>query len=383
MKQVPKTIGFVNETNPFTDRRAWSGTVFKTREAIENAGFRVVWISYKEPLWAKIFAKVYRKIVWLLMHQEVLLSTHCRFLAKLYAKSIDKKALQACDYLFFAGKAQISLFLKTAQPVIYYTDATVSSMLEYYWKQVSPRSKHIAMQMETAACQHASINLRASDWALQSTVLAHHANPKTTHLLEFGANIDTKDIQPGSGYTGGTLNILFSGVDWSRKGGDIAVETTRQLIQQGIDAKLYIAGIRELPAYCQALDFIVHAGFLDKNMPSEYNEYIRLMRTCHILLLPTQAECAGIVFCEASAFGLPSYTFNTGGTSNYVINGVNGYAFQEADANCFARQIRHDIESGRLPVMREKAMQLYQEKLSWEAWSRRFRSIMDEYEAHD
>lgn len=383
MEQPTKTIGFVNKANPFTDRKAWSGTVFKTREAIENAGYRVVWISYKEPMWAKFCIKVYRKILWLLKHQEVLLNAHCRFLARQYAKSIDKKALQTCDYLFFLGEAQISLFQKTEQPIIYYTDATVYNMLEYYWKQVSPRSKRIAMQMEAAACQHAAINLRASDWALRSTIQDGKANPKATHLLEFGANIDPEDIQPGNEYTGETLNILFSGVDWSRKGGDIAVETTRLLIQQGIDAKLHIVGIRELPAYCQTLDFIVHAGFLDKNIPLQYKEYIRLIRTCHILLLPTLAECAGIVFCEASAFGLPSYTFDTGGTSNYVINGINGYALQDADAHCFARQIRQDLEGGRLPILRKQAMELYQDKLSWEAWSRRFRNIMDEFEAHD
>lgn len=33
-----KTIGYVTAADPFHDRKAWSGTIYKVREAIENAG---------------------------------------------------------------------------------------------------------------------------------------------------------------------------------------------------------------------------------------------------------------------------------------------------------------------------------------------------------
>lgn len=36
-----KTIGYVTAADPFHDRKAWSGTIYKVREAIENAGFNV------------------------------------------------------------------------------------------------------------------------------------------------------------------------------------------------------------------------------------------------------------------------------------------------------------------------------------------------------
>lgn len=35
----------------------------------------------------------------------------------------------------------------------------------------------------------------------------------------------------------------------------------------------------------------------------------------HLLLLPTRAECAGIVFNEASAYGVPILLTDTGGVS--------------------------------------------------------------------
>lgn len=37
-----KVIGYVSVANPFEDRKAWSGTIFKIREGLENAGYNVV-----------------------------------------------------------------------------------------------------------------------------------------------------------------------------------------------------------------------------------------------------------------------------------------------------------------------------------------------------
>lgn len=45
----------------------------------------------------------------------------------------------------------------------------------------------------------------------------------------------------------------------------------------------------------------------------------------NFLLLPTIAECAGIVFAEASGYGIPSITYDTGGVGTYVIDGINGF----------------------------------------------------------
>ena len=56
-----------------------------------------------------------------------------------------------------------------------------------------------------------------------------------------------------------------------------------------------------------------YVGFLNKNIPEQYQKLITIMGRCNLFLLPTKAECAGIVLCEASAFGLPIFTFDTGG----------------------------------------------------------------------
>ena len=98
--------------------------------------------------------------------------------------------------------------------------------------------------------------------------------------------------------------------------------------------------------------------------------------------MPTKAECGAIVYSEAAAAGLPCYTYLTGGAGNYVVNDVNGYALPEGSpASAFAEQILKDIRTGRMPSLHEGALNLFKEKLSWEAWARGFKKILEEASA--
>jgi len=65
--------------------------------------------------------------------------------------------------------------------------------------------------------------------------------------------------------------------------------------------------------------------FLNKSDPSQRVQLERLFDTSDFFFLPTRSECYGMVFCEASAYGLPVITTNTGGVSGAVTNGENGF----------------------------------------------------------
>lgn len=369
-------IGFVWTHNPFTDRKTWSGTMFKLREAIEQAGYEVRWIPYKSSV-GVLLRRLYLRFKSLIKGKSFFQGFHDPFSARQYAKSIAPDLINSCDCLFFPGGAQIALFLNTKIPVIYCTDATVQGMINYYWSGYDQESIKKAEEMESKAANLCAINIRSSQWAIDSVIRDCKADPSTCFVLEFGANIDKKDIVPVEPYNGGQFNILFSGVDWERKGGDIAVETVRLLREMNIDAHLIVAGPKTMPIKnCE--QFVEFVGFLDKNDEGDYKRYVELFRRSNIFLLPTKAECSAIVFCEAAAFGLPCYTYNTGGTANYVINSVNGYALLEGSpAQDFAEQIYHDICSNNLCVLRDGALRLSNERLSWESWSKDFRRIIE------
>lgn len=364
-------IGFVSVQNPYTDKKAWSGTIYKVREAIENAGFDIEWVKISPPQYILVIIKALLKIRYGFTQNHP-------WIYRLFAKYTDWECANRCDILFFCGCAQIMKYSPIKKDWIYYTDACFCQMVNYYWHNVNDKFVELANNDERYAIQNAAINIRSSDWAKNCAIQFYKGDSRKNFVLEFGANLDSKDICEAKKYHGGQLNILFSGVNWERKGGDIAVEAVRLLNEKyNINAKLYIAGIRELPERVEKLDYITNLGFLNKNITEEYNNYIAALKESHILLLPTKAECAGIVFCEACAYGLPIFTYDTGGIGNYVINGINGYRLPlGSSANDFADKIYQAIDSGELSILHDGALKLYSEKLNWEAWSKRFKDII-------
>lgn len=382
MNNNKKTFGFVCATNPFTDRYAWSGTLYKIREGIERAGYNVVWIPVRTNSLVEKIYKVGIKIIQKLFYRDqyVVLDVHRPFISWLQAKSIKYNSdFKSCDAYFFANGAQRALYMDLCgKPTVYYTDATFHIMVDYYWKNLYPKAMRQSMLLEERATQKMSLNIRSSQWAIDSVVNDCHFESKKSFVLEFGANIDSCDIIPSVPYSEGPLNILFSGVDWVRKGGDIAVETVLHLRNKGINACLTIVGIGEIPEKYKKLPFVTNVGFLNKNDPIAYKRYIECWKNAHIFLLPTQAECSAIVYCEAAAFGVPTYTYLTGGTANYVVSGENGFALDPGSpALMFASKIIEDIDSGNIVKLHNGALKMYEEKLSWDAWAHRFKNILE------
>ena len=69
-----------------------------------------------------------------------------------------------------------------------------------------------------------------------------------------------------------TLNLLFIGVDWIRKGGDLAVTITKNLNDLGIKTTLHIVGIEKLP-FENTPDFIVNHGYINPKEFSTIDSY--------------------------------------------------------------------------------------------------------------
>ena len=376
-------IGFVSDIDPFTDRTSWSGTVYKLRESIEKAGYEVVWIKFDKRL-DDLRSKVGLKLLgWYMKWSGKLVVGTCYlgFFCRYYAKTIERQGLYTqCDCLFFAGPsgAQIALYLKHRVPYIYLADACYHLMENYYWFNLSQHFARQARREEELATQRAWLNIRSSQWAAEGTLRHCHAHRDRMHVLEFGANIDEDNISVTTPYEGGRLNIVFSGTDWQRKGGETAVQAVLLLRRRGYDAVLHIVGIRQLPAAYADAEGIRCVGFLNKNDANHYHSYTSLWHSAHLLLLPTRAECSAIVFSEAAAYGVPVVTYDTGGTANYVVNGQNGYMLPLTEGpSAFADCIARCIDDRLLPSLAKGARQLYDERLSWKRWSERFRNIIE------
>src|SRR5207248_5141279 len=136
-----------------------------------------------------------------------------------------------------------------------------------------------------------------------------------------------------------------------RKGGEIAFETLIELEKLGIEAELIICGVVPPPEFTHKRMTVI--PYLNRKEEQQRREMEELFETSDFLFLPTRGEAYGMVFCEASSFGLPSITTNTGGVSGAVRDGENGYMLSPDArgpeyAELIARIYRDDRHYGEL-----------------------------------
>lgn len=367
-------LGFVQRNDPF-DRKASSGTPYKMAEALRTVGYDVIWVCAGKNLTFRIYSMVMTLLNRI--SKAKVKPTHTSIGASLLSKSLDNAVLESCDALFAPFSSECLFKLNTRKPIVYLSEATFGLMVGYYFNDLSPKAVCQGNMVEQVAIDKAAEVVVSSEWAAGSVISDYHKDPDKVHVLEFGANVDEKDIRPEIFKYNGHLDILFVGVDWIRKGGRTAVDACRWLNENGIPATLHVVGVKDLDRDVRNLDFVDYIGFLDKNNPDDYHRLVEIIRRCHCMLHPAIAECSAIAFCECSAFGVPVFSQRTGGVSDYVIDGRNGYLLPAGSSGAdFGRKIKSCLESGELERMSVEAQAVYKEKLNWTVWAEEMESII-------
>jgi glycosyltransferase involved in cell wall biosynthesis len=291
---------------------------------------------------------------------------------------IEKKLKKTkdIDILFAPAGSENIAFLNTDLPIIHLGDATFKMINDYYpyFSNLPNFNIKDADEIEYLALTKAAHVILSSDWAKGSAVNDYGIPEEKISVLEFGANLEVpSDLKRPE--KGKDLKLLFIGKEWSRKGGDIAVQTTKRLLSKyKIPALLHIVGCRPEIALDSSIEVI---GYLNKNNPDDYKKICNLFLESDLFFLPTKAECSAVVFSEASGFGLPILTYDTGGSSNYVLEGINGYRFPlSASAEDFADLIARLHTKNSLPQLSVSARKVYEDKLNWVVWGKKFKDIV-------
>ncbi|MDL5653007.1 glycosyltransferase family 4 protein, partial [Escherichia coli] len=238
-----------------------------------------------------------------------------------------------------------------------------------------------ASLIERKAIEKATVVSFPSKWAMDFCRNYYRLDFDKLVEIPWGANLfddihfANKNIIQKNSYT-----CLFLGVDWERKGGKTAlkaIEYVRQLY--GIDVRLKICGCtpnqKILPTWVELIDKV------DKNNVDEYQKFIDVLSNADILLLPTIAECYGMVFCEAAAFGLPVVATDTGGVSSIVINERTGILIKDPlDYKHFGNAIHKIISSVETyQNYSQNARIRYNNILHWDNWAKKIIEIMYEH----
>ena len=313
-----------------TDVHEWSGLNAAIRSAMIGAGCRVtdvdqLGVSYP------ITMRLRKRISDRLFGTTYALDRSPYAVARWSREASHRVSrLGAVDAVVSTSTLPIAQLAGSA-PIAIWADATFHALRSTYpdFARYSAASIDEGERAERAAYARARLLCFASEWAAADAVAHYGIHPDKVRVVPFGANVDSPFADEAAALTAvrgrdwSTVRFAFIGVDWQRKGGDIAVAVVRRFIERGLPAILTVVGCTP-PAEVASLPYVACEGFLSKKDAAHAARLADIMAQSHFLLVPTLAECFGLVFAEASAHALPSITHAVGGTPTAIRDGVGG-----------------------------------------------------------
>lgn len=372
------TIGFISAFDP-NDKCSWSGIYFRMVKELERQGFIVLTlgpvrfnkilgftlltIGYISKIYKKIFGKKYK-------------IEHSHLVSFFYGRFFIKKIKENRIDVIFAPVASTEIaHLQTEIPICYYSDATVSVMIDYYesFSGLLKQSIKESIEIEQLAMNKSKIQVFSSKWAYDSALMTYNA--QKAYIVKMGANLESnppEDVIFKNDTN--TFKLLFIGVDWKRKGGEIVYETLEKLDERGYDIFLTVVGSIP-PKKHPKMKVIPH---LNKNLDADRCAFEDLLRDSNLFFLPTRADCTPIVFCEANAFGVPVISTITGGVSSVIEEDINGYLLplSATSEEYFKLIVTLISDKEKMRRLTKTSREKYEKELNWNSWGDKMKDLL-------
>mgnify|MGYP000099017566 CR=1 FL=1 len=288
------------------------------------------------------------------------------------------------DIAFSPGTIPIA-YSQIEKPIVFWTDATFAGMIDFYpaFTNLCAETIRNGKKMEQLALSKCNLAIYASEWAANTAIQNYDVDPAKVKVVPFGANIncyrDAHEIRRiCDNKSFDTCKLLFVGVDWHRKGGDKALAVANLLNKRGLRTELHIVGCT---LSVSPPPFVINHGFISKTTEEGRNHLDKLFSEAHFLILPSRAECYGVVFAEASSFGLPSVATKVGGIPTVIQDGKNGWTFDigeppEKYCDYIERLMLSKNDYRELAL---SCFQEYSERLNWHSAGRAVFELMQEF----
>ena len=152
--------------------------------------------------------------------------------------------------------------------MISWDDASPAALAEYHpeFERLSARTAQDVVAMGRRAAQNVQLAMYASEWAAAGARAAYGLPVDRVAVVPFGANLETL---PSSDEVHRAIvarprtrcRLLWVGVDWERKRGDLVVEIAQRIEAHGIPVELTVVGCRppgdrELPEWVHVEGFV-------------------------------------------------------------------------------------------------------------------------------
>ncbi|MEO9058729.1 MAG: glycosyltransferase family 4 protein [Ktedonobacteraceae bacterium] len=369
-------------SDPAHNRRSFSGSTYYIGKALERHCGEVTYLEYIMSWERRVLGRIVREAAkhhfkWHIAYKRL------PIVAKKQAKiAAQRLAGHRFDVIVALDCAPEIAFLQTDIPILLIVDITFHLQQDYSaeYSNLLAFSVRQGEIIEQAAFQNTSKLLFESSWAARSAIEDYGIAAQKIHVIAAGANLD--HIPPREQVLAKKpskqCRLLFVGVDWQRKGGDIAYETLLKLHEMGIEAELTVCGC--VPPTNITHPHLTVIPFLDKNDERQVHEIEKLYIMSDFLVLPTRVEAFGVVFCEAGAFGLPVITTHTGGVPEVVKDSENGFLLPlDARGAEYAEVIAKIYrDEQRYAQMVRSGRAAFDERLNWDVWGMAVKDILNE-----
>ncbi len=353
-------IGYVS-TKPLSDARNWSGTVANLYEIIKK-DYDIVPIVIPRPF---LFRAIDR------INSLLNISYYPHFYSLYYRCVFNKKMKKITDVDILFGCALSHIFGsgidKGSKKIIYLSDAVFSQMVNYYWFNMSKQRINALNVLESQSLKIADYIIYSTEWGKNGAVSEYGVSENKISVMPFPAPLEDKYIGNKT-VDKNEIRLLLVGVDWKRKGIDIAIECVNDLNSKDSNHsyELDIVGLESDVTY----EKVVFHGKLMRSDKTQRKELINLYQNANFFILPTKADCSPVVFTEAYEYGLPILSTKTGGVVNIVVDGETGFLFDVEDSGAaYAEKIIEVLSNkdsyAKMSVLSRARYEKYHSRSAW------------------
>lgn len=351
-----------NRNNPMN---TWSGTSYSLRKALEEK-FDVIFIDLHEGKILRLLDKLsiqigkkYRSYVFGPVH-DILLQMKARFLLRKY-KNIPV--------------LEIANEVKIRNPYYLYQDLSLVVLPEIQSKMKEKKlSSCGGLRMELSDQElnrkidvqkdiYFSVNKTffMGKWVEEEMKKLY---PEISEkFLAVGGGINNEFDGDITSNKNNSKNIVFVGIDFERKGGQLVLNAFKMLRNIMPDVKLIIAGPEKeevLKRVGKENKNIEVLGKIDRKKLSE------IFYNASLFCMPSEFEAYGLVFPEALSFGVPCIGRNSYEMKHFIKPGENGYLIDSDNAEDLAKLMCKALQNTTMKLELEKKVSEIKRIYSWD-----------------
>lgn len=223
-------------------------------------------------------------------------------------------------------------------PVILWSDAPSTLIVETYKLPASNLARQMLVRLEARALRRCAHVFYTCEWAADYVRQRYGCSSDKIRVLPMGPDLDqpdgacvTREVDTRvaamsrlatESESPAVCRLLWIGLDWQRKGGDIAVRALDCLRACGIPAELTTIGA------CPVVHPHVRSlGVLHTREPGGRVLLNRELLRSNFFLLPSRADCTPVSIAEAMSHGVPCVASTVGGIPEMIPAGAAGWTF--------------------------------------------------------